>query len=157
LAASSDDSEAWEARGAAFLAQNDPRRGLEALRQALARQPSNERILVATATVEHSLEQRDIALEHWRQAVRLNPWMPDYRRHLALLLSDQQAWDEVREQTREWLRLAPTSIEARMLRITCLLRQGQKAEAREEFARIEAVHPPDLEVWRKRFQQQFQK
>jgi Flp pilus assembly protein TadD len=157
LAAFPDDAESWEARGAAYLAQNDPRRALEALRQALARDPNNERILVATATVEHSLEQRDIALEHWRQAVHLNPWMPDYRRHLALLLLDQQAWDEVREQTREWLRLAPTRIEARMLWITCLLRQGKNAEAREEFARIEAIHPPDLEVWRKRFQQQFQK
>ena len=153
LAAFPDDVEAWEARGAAFLAVNDPRRGLESLREALAREPDNERVLVAAATVEHGLQQKDIALEHWRQAVHLNPWMPDYRRHLAVLLSDQQAWDEAREQTRQWLRLAPLSVEARMLWISCLLRQGQKAEAREEFARIEAVHPPDLEVWRKRFQQ----
>lgn len=157
LAAFPDDAEAWEARGAAYLTQNDPWRGLEALRQALAREPNNERILTAAATVEHSLQQRDIPLEHWRQAVRLNPWMSEYRRHLALLLSDQQAWDEVTYQTREWLRLAPTSVEARMLWITCLLRQGQKAEAREEFSRIEAVHPPDVEVWRKRFEQQLQK
>lgn len=154
LAAFPDDAEAWEARGAAFLTQRDPRRALEALHQALARAPNNERILVAAATVEHSLEQTDLALEHWRQAVRLNPWMPDYRRHLALLLSKKQSWDEVREQAQQWLRLAPASIEARMLWITCLLRQGRKAEARDEFARIEAVHPPDLEVWRARFQQQ---
>jgi Flp pilus assembly protein TadD len=157
LAAFPDDAEAWEAQGAAFLTQNDLRRGLEALHEALARAPNNERILVAAATVEHSLQQTDIALEHWRQAVRLNPWMPDYRRHLALLLSKKQSWDEVRDQTRQWLRLAPASVEARMLWITCLLRQGQKAEACDEFARIEALHPPDLEVWRTRFQQQLQK
>jgi hypothetical protein len=152
LAAWPDDAEAWEARGAAYLLQQDPARGLEAFHQALALQPNNERILVAAATVEHSLDRTEAALEHWRQAVQLNPWIADYRRHLALLLAQKEQWSELRQETRAWLRLAPASIEARMLWISCLLHAGKKAQARDEFTRIEALRPPDLEVWRSRFQ-----
>ena len=40
---------------------------------------------------------------------------------------------------------------------TCLARSGQKDKAREEFARIEALQPPDLDKLRDLFADQMRR
>jgi hypothetical protein len=42
-----------------------------------------------------------------------------------------------------------------MLWIRCLIHERKKAEASAEFARIEALRPPDLERWRKIYQEEL--
>ena len=96
--------------------------------------------MLGAAVLAETLELADKALGYWRRCVTANPWLPLYRRHLALALMRKKAWDEVRPQTRAWLRLDPGSTEARMLWTTCLLREGRKTEA-AEVARIEALRP----------------
>ena len=48
-------------------------------------------------------------------------------------------------------RLDPANMDARVLWVSCLLRTGDKAAARAEFAKIERLRPPDLPVLQARF------
>ena len=59
-------------------------------------------------------------------------------------LAKKEAWSEALPQCDAWLRLDPMSAEARATRVSCLLAAGNKTEARAEFARIEALAPPNL-------------
>jgi tetratricopeptide (TPR) repeat protein len=89
-------------------------------------------------------QQLEPAIAYWRRAIDMNPWMPQYRQNLALLLEHKRAWEEVRPECQAWLRLDPASVDARRLWAACLLKEGKKAEARAEFARIEQLNPPNL-------------
>ena len=60
-----------------------------------------------------------------QQAVDVNPWMPSYRRNLALLLAAQQDWEGCRQQCEAWLKLDSMSTEARSLLLKC---QGARTE-----------------------------
>jgi hypothetical protein len=83
--------------------------------------------------------------------VAANPWIPEYRRRLALLLVKKQAWNEAKAESDAWVRLDPFSAEARSTRVVCLLAAGDKDEARAEFARIEALAPENLRELQARF------
>jgi tetratricopeptide (TPR) repeat protein len=155
LSRSPGDGEVWEARGAALLLQNAPAEALESFRKALALAPNNERTLAAAAPVAQVLGHEEIALDYWRQAARMNPWMASYRAGLARLLVRRQAWEEARGEIAAWLRLDPTSADARMLWISWLLHEGNQAEARRQFSQVEALQPPDLAARRKLFAQQL--
>jgi tetratricopeptide (TPR) repeat protein len=111
----------------------------------LANDPNREEALIAAGSLSQSQKQPATALEYWRRAVKANPCMPLYRANLVPLLIDAGKWDEVRSHADAWLRLDPESVTARQLRVTLLLRDGDKKEARAEFARIEALRPPNLE------------
>ena len=56
---------------------------------------------------------------------------------------------------RDWLRVDPFSTDARAARITCLLALGNKAEARVEFSRVEALDPAELGELRIRFERKL--
>jgi tetratricopeptide (TPR) repeat protein len=148
-----EDLEGWIARGWALMLTGDRKGGLAAFDEVLTQVPQHERAFVGAATLAEDLQQIDRAIAYWSKAVAMNPWMPSYRRRLTLLYSRQRLSGEERRECRAWLRLEPDSIEARMLWIGCLIREGKKADARAEFARIEAMQPQDLETWRKHYQQ----
>jgi tetratricopeptide (TPR) repeat protein len=150
-----EDLEAWLAKGWALMLTGDLRGGLAAFNEVLRRVPEHERALVGAATLAESVQQTDLALSYWRKAVVMNPWMAVYRQRLAMLCSRQHLWEEVRRECQAWLRLEPARIEAHMLWIRYLLHEGKKADARAEFARIEALRPPDLERWRKVYQEEL--
>jgi hypothetical protein len=143
-----DDLPAWQARGDALAEVRRLGEALAAYERILARAPRDEAALVEAARTAQALGQPDRALAYLRRAVEVSPLRPAYRRALALLLMEARDWDAVGRQCQAWLRLEPTSVEARMLRVTWLVRQGQREEARAEFARIEAVRPPDLPALR---------
>jgi hypothetical protein len=139
-----EDLGALHARAEALLLQTRLLDALTATEAVLARAPRREQALRQAATIAEDLRQIPKAIDYWRRAVEVNPWIANYRNHLAGLLAERQAWDEVRPQVAAWLRLAPGSIPARKLWVECLLREGKKDEAKAEFARIEALNPPDL-------------
>jgi tetratricopeptide (TPR) repeat protein len=91
------------------------------------------------------------ALGYWRRAAAANPWAPGYRQSLAQLLVQEEAWREARPQCEAWVRLDPMSTDARALLVSCLLGAGRKAEARAEFARLEALAPANLHELKIRF------
>ncbi|HEY7310710.1 MAG TPA: tetratricopeptide repeat protein [Gemmataceae bacterium] len=147
-----DDLEGWMAKGWALMLTGNKRGALAAFDEVLKQAPKHERALAAAASLAEDLQQFDTALSCWRRAATMNPWIPTYRRGLAFQLARRRLWDELRSQCQDWLRLEPANPEARLLWISCLLHDGKKADARAEFARIEALRPKDLDTWRKRYQ-----
>jgi predicted CXXCH cytochrome family protein len=150
-----DDFPAGEARGYALALQERPAEALAAFEAVLARAPGRELALVGAATAAESLRRTDAALAYWRRAAVANPWASGYRHSLTLLLVKKGMWDEARPECEAWLRLDPLNAEARAARLTCLLAAGDKAEARAEFARIEALAPPNLPELRIRFEKKL--
>ena len=71
------------------------------------------------------------------------------------MLIKNGAWDQGLAEALEWIRVDPFSAEARTARVSCLLEKGNKPQAREEFARIEALAPPDLPELRIRFEKKL--
>jgi hypothetical protein len=85
----------------------------------------------------------------------VNPVAADYRRFLASGLVKLESWDEARQHADAWVRLDPLSADARAARVQCLLAAGEKDEARAEFARVEALAPPNLVELRIRFERRL--
>jgi hypothetical protein len=149
------DLDAVEARGHALALQGHWAEALRAFEAVLARAPEWEMALVGAGTAAEALSKPEEALGYWRRAVAVGPWAPDYRRRLALLLIDREAWDEAGTQCDAWVRLDPFSTEARAARIRCLLAAGRKEEARAEFARVEALAPENLPELEARFRKKL--
>jgi hypothetical protein len=140
----SKDLAAWTALAQALRAQNRTAEALTCYENILALDPDREDALVGAAILYEANRQPETALQNWRRAVKANPWMAFYREHLVPLLIDAGKWDEARTQSMEWLRLDPVSAPPRQLRITVLLRDGDRAAAQAEFERLEALNPPNL-------------
>ncbi len=135
------DVDAWEARGQALEQQGLRSEALAAFQRALALAPKRELSLVGAAVAAQELGQIEAAVRSWRAAVDANPWRPEYRQGLAVLLAQQERWDEAVKQCRAWLRLDPGNLEARKLLIDGLRRRGDEAGARAEEKVLEALQP----------------
>jgi tetratricopeptide (TPR) repeat protein len=146
-----DDLTAAEARAQALALQNHPAEALTVFEAVLAREPEREVSLVGAAATAEAAGRPELALSYKRRAISANPWLPEYRRQLVLLLIKEDAWAEALPHCDDWVRLDPFSTEARAARITCLLGLGIKDKARAEFARIEALAPDDLRELQARF------
>jgi hypothetical protein len=146
-----DDWIAGEARGHALGLQRRWAEALLAFQDVLTRAPGRELALVGAAAAAEASGQENAARQYWQRAVAANPWAPDYRRRLVRLLVKQEAWEQAQPDCQAWVRLDPLSEEARMVRVQCLLATGNKDEARAEFARLEALAPPNLPELRLRF------
>ena len=114
-----DDVDAWEAKGAALLKQRRFQESLATFETVLARFPRRERSLIQAAQLAQRLQQRELSRRYWQEAVAVNPWIANYRQSLALLLAEQEAWEDCRRQCEAWLRLDPASIDARVLLARC--------------------------------------
>lgn len=150
-----EDVPAWEAKAGVLMLQHRPSEALAAFQNALQRQPEREVCLMASAMLAQNLGQLPECLRYWHDAIEVNPWMPFYRRNLAVVLAHTQQWNEARSQCQAWMRLEPESVEARQLWIRCLLQEGKKKEAQTEFAQIERLRPANLEELRIWFDKQM--
>jgi hypothetical protein len=139
-----EDWEAQEAKSNALWAQGRRRDALAVLQAVLAQAPHRETTLIRAGTLARDQNRRDEAIDYWRRAVEVNPWVAGYRAALCELLVQQRAWDELRPHAEAWLRLDPASSDARQTWVTYLLRTGRKDEARSEFERLRALRPPNL-------------
>jgi hypothetical protein len=130
----------------------------EALAEAqvvLARRPEHWRLLARAAGAAQALSQSQRALDYWREAVRINPFVPEYQVSLIALLLRANQLDEARERCESLLRLDPLNVAARQAWIGFLLQQGKKDEARRAFAIIRRLKPPDLPQREEWFKQQM--
>jgi hypothetical protein len=140
-----EDWPAWEARAWWLRVLERDNEALNDYQTVLAGAPRREVALMEAAALAQALRQRDLAIDFWRRAAAVNPWMPRYRGGLATLLAEKEAWDEFQPVCQDWLRLDPASVEARVLWVKWLLHAGRKDEARAEFDKIKALRPPNLE------------
>jgi tetratricopeptide (TPR) repeat protein len=146
-----EDMQAQEARAEVLALLNRQGEALAAYQAILSKAPHREASLMGAAMLAQSQRQPEPALLYWGRAVAENPWQPYYRASLAKMLADKKAWDEARPQCEAWLRLDPASIEARVLWVSCLIKTGDLARARTEFAKIERLRPPNLSILQARF------
>jgi tetratricopeptide (TPR) repeat protein len=145
-----DDVDAGEARAGALMMRWQYAKALAALEAVLARSPRRERSLVQAAFAAQKMRRRETARLYWERAAAVNPWLPEYRQNLALLLAEERAWEDGRRQCEAWLRLDPANTEARTLWVKCLASTGRPEEARGELARLERLHAPSvagLRIW----------
>jgi hypothetical protein len=139
-----DDLDAGEARAGALLLQWHFPEALAAFEAVLARSPRRERSLARAAHLARMLRRREAARRYWEQAAAVNPWIPGYRQNLALLLAEEEAWEDCRRQCEAWLRLDPANTEARTLWAKSLASTGRSEEALGELARLERLRAPSL-------------
>ncbi len=148
------DVEAWMAKGQALRMMGRRASALAAFEGALLRTPEHEDALAGAAALCEGFGQKDVALDYYRRAAAVNPYDASYQASQASLLAGRQAWADARERAEAWVRLDPESVQGRQLLVLCLLKAGAKERAREEFARVEALRPPDLDKLRKWFEDQ---
>jgi hypothetical protein len=146
-----EDHVAGEAYGHALGLLGRSAEALAAFQAVLERAADRELALVGAASMAEALAQERAALHYWRRAVAVNPWAVEYQRRLVLLLVKKAGWQEALRRCQAWVRLDPFSAEARSTRVRCLLATGQKEAARAEFARVEALAPPNLRELQIRF------
>ena len=134
-----DDLSARESRGCALALGGRSAEALAAFEAVLANDPERELSLMGAASTAGALGQKEAELRYLRRAIAANPWAPDYRRNLVLLLVKNEKWTEARPECEAWVRLDPFNVEARQARVLCLLAIGEKDEAQVELARIETL------------------
>ncbi len=144
LAECPGDKDALEAKGKILQTIQRPESAIAACETLLLRAPRHETALVTLGTIHRDLGRRAEAIDYWRRAVEVNPWVAEYRKNLATLLTGREAWDELRPHCCRWLELDPASVEARSLWVQCLLKEGKKPEAVAEYAKVQALEPPDI-------------
>jgi hypothetical protein len=152
-----EDVAAWRAKGDILKLRGRKSAALAAFESALSLAPEDESSLLEAGALAQDLGRLEESLDYWRRAIAVDPWLPAARRNFAVLLEHAGRWDESRTQCESWLRLQPNSVEARKLRINCLMRVGEKAEARAEFARIESLKPANIDELRAWFKNRVRK
>jgi Flp pilus assembly protein TadD len=155
LASHPEDVELRESKVQALLLLNRPSEALAQARPALAKRPGDWRLLGWAAGAAQAEGQTDLALDYWRRAVDINPFVPESQVSLVALLIRTGRLDEARDRCRKLLQVDPFNVSARQAWIGFLLEQGQKDEARREFDIIRRLAPPDLAAREEWFRQQM--
>jgi predicted CXXCH cytochrome family protein len=144
LANDPGDIKALEAKGQALALINRPEEALTVYEEVLRRAPRREVSLMGAAIVAQTTQRWQLAASYWRRAISENPWQADHRSNLVRLLMRLKVWPEACEQCQAWVQLDPASMEARVEFVRCLINSGDKARAREEFAKIRRLAPSNL-------------
>jgi Flp pilus assembly protein TadD len=145
-----DDWAAHEKRGAALLKLGRPDQAMGVLGKVLGKSPSHEMALLNYAAACENAGHDEKALEVWRQAAKLNPWLPYIREHVCTLLTKQGAWQELSPHAEAWLHLDPGNVAAHKAWILALVKSGRMTEAATALARARALHAfnqRELQTW----------
>jgi hypothetical protein len=140
-----DDVLAWEAKGFALWQLDRKPEALAALQTALAQAPERELTLSYLAVLAASIGRHEDAIAYWQRAIVVNPLYSQYHIRLATLLADRREWQKALEEARAGCNLRPAALDVRLLLITCMIRNGQPAQARAEFNKLLAIRPDDRE------------
>jgi tetratricopeptide (TPR) repeat protein len=151
-----DDVKALEARAELLALLDRHEDALEAWEAVLSKYPRRELALLGAAVEAQNLHEFSAALTYWRRVVTENPWEAKYRESLANLLGRQGKWAEGIEHAQACLRLDPASVEARALLVGFHIAMRNKPAARDEFAKIERLRPPNLQSLRQQFASQLE-
>jgi hypothetical protein len=136
------DLAAREARARLLAGQHRSTDALAGFKAVLELAPNREVALASAASLTMQMGDAAEAVTLWRRAVTVNPWAPDYRRNLAVLLARQGNWDEAAVHARAWRELNPLAVEAHRLMRDILLRQKRREEADAEQAILTALQGP---------------
>jgi hypothetical protein len=152
-----DDLDALEAKAMGNMINRRTALAVAALDRVLARAPTRETSLVLAAMLAQQSNESESALGYWRRAAEVNPWEPRYQAELARLFKTRSDWAAAKRHTDTWLKLDPSNVDARFLRVECLLREARRGEAANEFATIEKLAPRNLDELRRVYEQELKK
>jgi predicted CXXCH cytochrome family protein len=153
LARYPQDVELRHAKAQTLVLLSRPSEALAEARLVLAKRPGDWRVLAWAAGSAQAEGQTDAALDYWRRAVDINPFVPDCQVSLVALLIRAGQMDEARDRCRKLLHVDPFNVSGRQAWVGFLLQEGKKDEARREFDIIRRLAPPDLsgrEEWFRR-------
>jgi predicted CXXCH cytochrome family protein len=151
LAQRDDDPEGWQSLGRSLWRLGRRAESFAAVQQGLRAAPGQEALLVDNATRAAQLELNDLALAYARQLIAQNPWRADYHHLAALILTKNQAWNEVLDACRASIRLNAHDVEIRLLLVQALVRTGDIQSARAEFEIVLRCDPSHAEAHRRWF------
>jgi hypothetical protein len=148
-----DDVEVLEAKAHASLMLGRHAEAAAALDAALAVDPNRESTVAMAALLAINMNRYDDAIRLSKKAIEMNPSLPEYRGNLALLLEAKRDWPGMKPHVEAWVRLDPGRIEARKAWISYLIGTGDQNRAKEEFAKIEALKPKNIDSLREWFRE----
>jgi tetratricopeptide (TPR) repeat protein len=135
IALAPDAPEGYGALGSYHrLVLNDFRGALEQYEQGRRRAPGSGPLLAATALAEQGLGKWEYAVEHLRQAERLDPRSVAIKRILGMSLLRMRLYPEARAALDRALALAPTNLDAIQYKAMTFVAEGNEPAARAVFA-----------------------
>ncbi|MCH2115369.1 MAG: tetratricopeptide repeat protein [Pirellulales bacterium] len=141
-----DDLPAHEYLGQAYLAEGRAREAITVLDHVLRRQPGREVSLAVMADLIGAMGDHGQAIQYWKRAIDVNPWMSRYWYGLAKAHDRSGQWMQCQETARQAVLRFPTSMGARHLLVESYLRLGQPARAEEAFEWILRYKPRGLDA-----------
>ena len=139
--------------GCERLVDSDNTRALESYEKGLRFAPGDASLLRATALAEMGLGRWDAAVEHFRQAVRLDPRSISNRRVLGDALARLRRYPEAREVFDRGLALAPSNLDLIEYKAMTYLGEGDLADARAVLkAAPKEVEPTQLVAYLANYQ-----
>jgi tetratricopeptide (TPR) repeat protein len=127
------DVVAWEGKAIALWQLDRERDALAAIEKALELSPQREGTLQFAANFAQRLRLDEAAINYWRRAINVNPWLPQYHSHLARLLANNQEWSAAVEECLATLRLEPANSDIRFLLAQCYIQTGRNDQAVSEL------------------------
>ncbi len=152
-----DDLDAREQLAAALLAQGQADAALAAAQAALSQAPEREAALATAADAAGQLGRSGEAVGYWRRAVAVSPGRWWYHDRLGQALSERQENAEALAECDAALKLNPASVEARLVRLACLLDSRRPAEARAALDALLPLKPPREAELRRWFDDQMRR
>ncbi|HLW65111.1 MAG TPA: cytochrome c3 family protein [Gemmataceae bacterium] len=144
------DFELWEIKGITLAQLNRFDEALAAFRTGMLYAPNRESLIIAAAMAARDCNLPDDALKFWRRAAEINPTNVLCQANITRLAGFRNDWPLLKKHADIWLSLDPGSTDARQARVSYLLHEGNREEAKAEFAKIEALQPKNLgqlQIW----------
>lgn len=151
-----DDVDLLEARAYARWQDSQLEPALADYEHLLKLAPDHKMALDDAATVADILGRTDESLAYRERSVAVNPWVARSRARLAAQFADRQKWTEAITECRKTLAISPALLDTRLLLISCLIRKGQRDEARAEFTILQGFDPSDKDLLHRWFDEQLQ-
>lgn len=150
------DSEALLGLAYVLSQRGRHREALQLADKVLARSTNHETALEQAVGYADKAGEREKALEYGTRLIAVNPHITRYRVLLIRLLTLQKEFDRAIAECREALHSNPASVAVRSLLVTCYLKTGQMERAREEFAIILKLNPPNKDELKSWFKKQIE-
>ena len=151
MAKDPDDVEAIEMLCDVYLSIGQADKAARACLATLQRRPKREQTLTLLAGILSQSGSHAQAIQYWRRAIEVNPWMSRYWYNLAKSYAGVGQWEMCRQVCAEAVRRFPTSVGARHLLVECQLRAGDP-QAEATFAELEQFQPKGLQQLRDWFE-----
>jgi hypothetical protein len=150
-----EDITLWEHKGTNLVLRRERLpEALAAFEKLLQLCPDHETALSEAAFCHQLMRNHEAAIPYWHRAIEVNPQQENYRFNLAMDLSRLRRWQEALQAAEQALRLDPFSPRNRTMLALCLHKMGRKEQAREEFDKVRALKPLELQMLEMQFEEE---